>query len=210
MKIIEKIQFITHSASEQDIYKQTNAMIENGIKWIQFRMKDTSFEKKLPIARNLKEICSKNNVKLIINDDVEIARIIKADGIHLGLEDCNPIDARRILGEDTIIGGTCNTYEQIIRRNEQGVDYIGLGPYKFTSTKKNLSPIISLSGYKNILKQMKENNINIPIIGIGGIEINDISQIINTGVYGIALSSLLIRSNNLHKDIEKINNAINH
>lgn len=210
MKIIEKIQFITHSANEEDIYKQTNAMIENGIKWIQFRMKDTGFEKKLTIARNLKNICSKNNVKLIINDDIEIARIVKADGVHLGLEDCNPIDARKILGDDTIIGGTCNTYEQIIRRNEQGVDYIGLGPFKFTSTKKNLSPIISLSSYKNILKQMGKNNINIPIIGIGGIEVKDISDIINTGVYGVALSSLLIKSNNLRQDIETINNAINH
>lgn len=104
-------------------------------------MKKNSKAEILQTGRLIKEICQYYNALFIVNDQVEIARQLDADGVHLGLEDMNPEEARKILGPDKIIGATCNTMEDIRLRAIQKVDYIGLGPFRYTTTKQKLSPV---------------------------------------------------------------------
>ena len=208
MKKISKLQFITNAKDCEAICSQVNEAIEAGVDWVQFRMKDTSYKERLSVAQKVKEICSESNVSFIINDDVILTKEIQADGVHLGLDDMNPLKAREILGDNVIIGATCNTFSHIQERHKQCVDYIGLGPLRFTTTKKNLSPLLGLDGYNTILQEMKKNNIEIPIIAIGGIQEDDIADIANTDIYGIALSSLITSSDNKKNIINQIHNAI--
>lgn len=189
-----RIQFITDKKQDLSFEKQAEDVCKGGIRWVQFRMKDSSITEKLEEAAKVAAICKKWDATFIINDDIEIAQKLKADGVHLGLSDMDPLKAREILGNNAIIGATCNTFEDICLRHRQKVDYIGLGPLRFTTTKKNLSPVIGLDGYKEIIGKCKEAGIDIPIVAIGGILVEDIKDIIDTGVYGIALSSLITKA----------------
>ena len=189
-----RIQFITDKKQNISLERQTEDVCKGGIKWIQFRMKDSCLEEKLKEGALVAAISRKWNATFIVNDDIEIAQRLDADGVHLGLSDMDPLEARKILGDDAIIGATCNTFEDICLRYKQKVDYIGLGPLRFTSTKKNLSPVIGIEGYNEIIRKCKEADINIPIVAIGGILVDDIKNILDTGVYGIAISSLITSS----------------
>ncbi|MDR2692557.1 MAG: thiamine phosphate synthase, partial [Dysgonamonadaceae bacterium] len=133
---------------------------------------------------------------LYINDHVEICRRIGATGVHLGKSDMPPGEARKILGKNFIIGGTANTFEDILRLNAEGVDYIGLGPFRFTATKKNLSPVLGLPGYKQIMEQCAVRGINLPVFAIGGITAGDIPALLNSGITGIAMSSAILQAEN--------------
>lgn len=152
----------------------------------------------------MKEICRRHGALFLVNDNVDIALELDADGVHLGKEDMNPLEARKILGYTKIIGGTCNTFEDVVARFRQQVDYIGLGPFTYTSTKKRLSPILGIEGYRNILDACRKAGIHIPIHAIGGIRENDIQPILSTGVTGIALSSLLKNSDDITEKTKQI------
>ncbi len=189
--LTQDLPYITHQALAQ-------IACENGIRWMQLRVKNKSYNEYLQIAEEVKAICDKHQTTLIINDNVEIAKAVNADGVHLGKNDMPVSEARTILGSDKIIGGTANTLEDIIQLEKAGADYIGLGPYKFTSTKEKLNPILGLEGY-SIIQQL--NNLSIPIIAIGGIQLEDVKLLINTGVYGIAVSSAINLSSTKEKTI---------
>lgn len=191
---IESFQYITNQWSALSILDQTETVCSAGCKWVQLRIKDANKDDWKEIALSVKSICKKYNAKFIVNDNVQLAKEVEADGVHLGMNDLSPELAREILGSDAIIGGTANNFDQIRTLYKQKVDYIGLGPYRFTSTKKNLAPILGVDGYKEIIKECNNYNINIPIIGIGGITPEDISGILETGVYGIAASSIICNS----------------
>jgi thiamine-phosphate pyrophosphorylase len=184
-----------HYISQQLEGKSHSQLIEEacaaGANWVQLRMKGKSYEEALNIAHEAKEICQKYKAVFIINDHVAIAKEVKADGVHLGKLDMSPAIAREILGVDYIIGGTSNTMEDIRILKEAKVDYIGLGPLRFTSTKENLSPILGLEGYQKLLKQCNEENISIPVIAIGGITMGDIPELLKAGLHGVAISSLI-------------------
>ena len=124
---------------------------------------------------------------------MELVRELGADGVHLGLKDMPVREARRILGDGFIIGGTANTFAHVMMHYEASANYIGCGPFRFTTTKKNLAPILGLEGYRSITEQMRSHGINIPVVAIGGIEAADIPAILATGVNGIALSGVVLR-----------------
>lgn len=187
-----KIQFITDPRPGLDLTAQAELVCSAGIDWLQFRLKDVDYEAKILVGTSLRRICRKHKALFIVNDDVELAAELDADGVHLGLDDGDPVKARALLGSSAIIGGTCNTFDDVKLRHSQGVDYIGLGPYRYTSTKKNLSPILGLEGYRAILQKCEELKITIPIVAIGGIGVEDIGPLISSGIHGIALSSLIL------------------
>ncbi|ESU28947.1 thiamine-phosphate pyrophosphorylase [Flavobacterium limnosediminis JC2902] len=166
-------------------------MLDNGCDWIQLRFKNGNSLELFALAEAVKTLCEEYLATLIINDKVDLALQINADGVHLGLNDMKVKDARALLGNHKIIGGTANTLEDILQRTTENCDYIGLGPYRFTATKENLSPILGLEGYQNILGKIKEQNIQIPVYAIGGIASNDIESLIDTGLHGIAVSGLI-------------------
>lgn len=175
-----------------------------GGKWIQLRVKQQTEEEVLTLALEAAALCKKHGAKLIVNDYPWVALKAGAHGVHLGLDDMPVSEARALLGDDMIIGGTANTLEHMKLRADEGVDYIGLGPYRFTTTKQNLSPIIGLEGYLMLMEQALKAGITIPVIAIGGIASADIPLLMQTGIHGVAVSGALTNQNELSKQIYSI------
>ena len=164
---------------------------KGGVKWVQLRIKDRSFEDCLAIAIETKKITDAYNAALIINDHVAIAKIVGAHGIHLGKNDMDVAEARQLLGSCVIIGGTANTAHDIRQLHQKGADYIGLGPFRYTVTKKDLSPILGIAGYRQIITDIKSEELDVPLIAIGGINKEDIDDLLGENIYGIAVSSAI-------------------
>ena len=200
-----KLQFITHFTDKYTYFDSARLALEGGCRWIQLRMKDASDEEVEREAIRVQALCKEYGATFLLDDRVELVKKLKADGVHLGKNDMPIAEARRILGKDFIIGGTANTFEDVRAHYEAGADYIGCGPFRFTTTKKNLSPILGLEGYADIVHKMKENGIHLPIVAIGGITLQDIPDIMRTGVTGIALSGTILRAENPVEETRKIN-----
>lgn len=203
-----EMQYITDSKKGMTVCQQIEAVCRGGARWVQLRMKGASDSELLQEGRLAKQICCRYNARLIINDNVNVARQIDADGVHLGKEDITPEEARRMLGTDKIIGATCNTFNDIVVCHKQQVDYIGLGPFAYTATKKNLSPILGIAGYTSILLEMKKADITIPVFAIGGIQETDLPELMHTGIQGVALSGVIKNSEDMTRITEKIINDI--
>ena len=198
------VQFITHYTERYTYLDSVRIALEGGCRWIQLRMKETTPEDILPIAKEAMSLCRKYDATFIIDDFVELAKQIGTDGVHLGKNDMPIAEARKILGKDFIIGGTANTFEDVQMLYKAGANYIGCGPFRFTTTKKNLSPILGLEGYQQIISQMKEHKISLPLIAIGGITKEDIPLLMQTGMSGIALSGSILRSENPIEEMKEI------
>jgi len=203
------IQFITHANERYDYLDGVRMALEGGCRWIQLRMKDASEEEVLKTAKSSRKLCRKYGAVFILDDYVELVERTGADGVHLGKDDMPIDEARRLLGKNKIIGGTANTFEDIKRIYSAGADYIGCGPFRFTTTKKKLSPILGLDGYSRIIEQMNAYGINIPVIAIGGILLQDISDIMQTGVSGVAISGAILNANNDDNPVTTMKRFIN-
>lgn len=190
------IQFITHSNERYDHVEGARLALQGGCRWIQLRMKDAMEIDFLRAAKKIRRLCDEYHATFILDDHVEWVGLTGADGVHLGKNDMPVDEARKMLGRNKIIGGTANTFEDVERLSRQGADYIGCGPFRFTTTKKNLSPVLGLEGYRDITAQMKDHDIQLPIVAIGGILHQDIPAIMQTGVTGIAVSGAILNAEN--------------
>lgn len=188
------LQFITHPSDRFSIAEEVQMAIEGGCRWIQLRMKDASDEEVREVAMELIPMCRETDTFLIIDDRVELVNELKVSGVHLGKTDMNPLEAREILGPHAIIGVTANTADDIIRFKGKDVDYVGLGPFRHTTTKKNLAPVLGIDGYASIVTQVREAGVDLPIVAIGGITVDDIDALMATGVNGIAVSGAIINA----------------
>lgn len=190
------LQFITHRMPRCDEMSGAVMALEGGCRWIQLRMKDASASEIEHEARRLLPVCRKYGAKLIVDDNVMAVKATEADGVHLGKADMPVDEARRLLGEGFIIGATANSYDDIVRAVELGANYIGLGPYRFTTTKKKLSPILGTEGYAKIMEQCAEGGVKIPVVAIGGITLEDVGPLMRTGVAGVAVSGCVLTADN--------------
>lgn len=190
------IQFITHSNERYDHVEGAKLALQGGCRWIQLRMKDAMEIDFLRAAKKIRRLCDEYHATFILDDHVEWVGLTGADGVHLGKNDMPVDEARKMLGRNRIIGGTANTFEDVERLSRQGADYIGCGPFRFTTTKKNLSPVLGLDGYRSITAQMKAHDIQLPIVAIGGILHQDTPAIMQTGVTGIAVSGAVLNAEN--------------
>ena len=204
------LQFISHHSERYSYLDSIQLALCGGCRWIQLRMKDASDDEVRPVAIAAQRMCREYGATFIIDDRVELVRELGADGVHLGKNDMPIVEARRILGADYIIGGTANTIWDVKAHYAAGADYIGCGPFRFTTTKKNLSPVLGLDGYRRIVKEMREANIDIPIVAIGGIAEKDIPAILATGIDGIALSGTVLRADDPVEKMKEILNIVNH
>ena len=198
------VQFITHYTDRYSYLDSARLALEGGCRWIQLRMKDHPLDEVETIGREVQALCKQYEAIFIIDDHVELAQKLHADGVHLGLKDMPVAEARRMLGEEFLIGGTANTFEDIVRHWQGGADYIGCGPFRYTDTKKNLSPVLGLEGYARLMKQMQEAGIPLPVVAIGGITRADIPAIMETGVRGIALSGTVLRAEDPVQEMREI------
>lgn len=201
------MQFISHYNDRYGYLDGIRMALAGGCKWVQLRVKGDAPIKEL--ALEAQRMCREAGATFIIDDNVALVKEIGADGVHLGLKDMPIAEARRILGLDFIIGGTANTFENVKAHHEAGADYIGCGPFRFTTTKQGLSPILGLEGYRSIVSKMKEAGIDLPIVAIGGITVKDIPSIMQTGVTGIALSGTVLNAEDPVAETRRIIETIN-
>ncbi|WP_142684429.1 thiamine phosphate synthase [Chitinophaga polysaccharea] len=180
-----------HYISQPSHTDNIQAACDAGCKWIQLRIKNETPDKVMPVAEAAKKICDRYQAALIINDYPQVAVAVEAAGVHVGKLDMTVAAARTITGSNMIVGGTANTLTDILQHVQDGASYVGVGPYRFTTTKQNLSPILGLSGYQSILQALKEKHISIPVIAIGGIMPEDIPRLMETGIHGIAVSGVI-------------------
>ncbi|SIS49416.1 thiamine-phosphate diphosphorylase [Zobellia uliginosa] len=193
---IPKLHYISQGKTPEEHLENIQKACTSGAELVQLRLKNVKKSVVLKTAEKARELTAHFQTRLIINDHYQIAKEVQADGVHLGKTDADPVVARKLLGDYYIIGGTANTLDDCLALVKKGVNYIGLGPFRFTTTKENLSPIIPLIGYQGIVGEL---NSDMPIIAIGGITIDDVPEILKTGVYGIAASG------EITKDFNKIN-----
>ncbi|KJD31713.1 hypothetical protein PK35_13240 [Tamlana nanhaiensis] len=183
--MISKLHYISQGDTPKVHLSNIQNACVSGADCVQLRLKKVDFKTVLDIASQAREITSHFQTRLIINDYYKIAKIVKADGVHLGKTDASPTEARAHLASWQIIGGTANTLQDCENLIHKEANYIGLGPFRFTKTKENLSPVLGLKGYRAILDELQTK---IPILAIGGITLNDVSELLQTGIYGLAMS----------------------
>lgn len=203
------LQFITHFTERYTYLDSVRIALEGGCRWVQLRMKHHTPDEIRPVALEAQRMCREAKATFIIDDHVDLVKEIHADGVHLGKNDMPLAQARHILGEQYIIGGTANTFDDIMAHYRAGADYIGCGPFRFTTTKERLSPVLGLEGYRDIVRRMHEARIDIPVVAIGGITAKDIPDIIDTGITGIALSGTVLRANSPVDAMKEILKIIN-
>ena len=204
-----KLQFITHHTNRYSYIDSARIALEGGCRWIQLRIKGTSDKVLEETALAVQNMCRAHGATFIVDDNVLLAKRIGADGVHLGKSDMPISEARKILGEDIIIGGTVNSFEDIATTLQTTApDYFGYGPYRYTTTKQNLAPILGIEGYSEIVRKMRMHHINIPIVAIGGITKSDIPAILSCGADGIALSSGILSAENPINEMVEIADII--
>lgn len=168
-------------AKEQSFYEQIEDALKGGVTLLQLREKNMGEEDLLMEALEVQKICKKYRVPLIINDDVELAKKINADGVHVGQSDLDAGTARTILGPDKIIGVTAKTVEQARAAQRAGADYLGSGAIFGTGTKPDAKPMTM-----ELLREIV-NAVDIPVVAIGGIDSSNAYKLAKTGIAGIAV-----------------------
>lgn len=190
------LQFITHPSPRYSIVEEVKMVLEGGCRWIQLRMKDASDEEVKAVALEITPLCKEVDAILVIDDRVELVKELEVTGVHLGKNDMPLAEARALLEGGPIIGATANAAGDIFALKGIDVDYVGLGPFRHTTTKEKLSPILGLDGYRKIVKEVREVGVELPIVAIGGITLDDIDDIMATGVNGVAISGAIINADN--------------
>ncbi|MCW1964201.1 thiamine phosphate synthase [Chryseobacterium viscerum] len=202
---MEKLQYISQGNTLHEQELCIRKVLDNGIKWVQVRWKNAPENELINLCEISKQLCSEYQSVCIINDHVQIAKEIDADGVHLGLNDSAIEEARLILGENKIIGGTANTLSDVIQRIKESCDYIGLGPLRFTTTKEKLSPVLGFEGYQAIIDGLREKSIDIPrIFAIGSVTLEDILPLQGIGIYGVAVSGLITKQPTIINELKKV------
>lgn len=186
------LQFITHPSERYSIEEQVRLAIEGGCRWVQLRMKDATDEEVADMARRLTPMCQESKTILVVDDRVQVVMDTRVSGVHLGAEDMPPQQAREFLGPHAIIGCTAHSAEEILALRGLDVDYVGLGPYRFTATKQKLAPVLGLEGIRDIIARVRAQGFDLPIVAIGGITADDVDPLLDAGADGIALSGAIL------------------
>lgn len=202
--MISTLHYISQKTATASHVDNIRLACDAGCRWIQLRIKEGTTSAITNAALAAKAICDRYGATLIINDHPHIARAAGAHGVHVGKNDMTVAAARQIVGEGMIVGGTSNTLEDILQHVKDGADYVGLGPFRFTTTKQKLSPILGLEGIADIMQQLHARHINIPVVAIGGILEEDVPAILATGIHGIAVSGLITHAANKVQTVSSI------
>jgi thiamine-phosphate pyrophosphorylase len=202
--LLPRLHYVSQGNSVEQHLEGINKALKAGCKWVQLRLKEVNQSVYIAAGLQCRTWCSNHQALLTINDDPEVALAVSADGLHLGKNDCSPGVARQIVGPEMIIGATVNDWQDVLNLQGQPIQYLGMGPLRFTQTKKKLSPVLGLSTYRQLLQSMKAHAIDLPVLAIGGIGLDDIEALKKTGVYGVAVSGLLYKAKNTTDCVQKI------
>lgn len=182
--------------------KAVEQAITGGATFVQLREKNISDEELLRLALDVKSVTDKYNIPFVINDNVYLAKEVNADGVHVGADDISVYEARKILGENKIVGGTARTLERAVIAAEQGADYLGIGAVFNTTTKSGTTHMT------RELAQSINNNINIPTVAIGGINTDNVHKLAGYGISGVAVVSSVFNSKDITESTRRLKNEI--
>lgn len=202
--MISTLYYISQQTDGAGHIDNIRAACDAGCTWIQLRIKDAAPDAVMAQALAARKICDAYGATLIINDHPHIAKAVAAQGVHVGRNDMSVAAARQITGPGHIVGGTANTLQDILQHVQDGADYVGLGPYRFTTTKQKLSPILGLEGIAGIMQQLQAREINIPVVAIGGILLEDIPALLAAGVQAVAVSGLITHAEDKRALVKQI------
>lgn len=197
------LQFITNANSKATPAEQMLQAMDGGCRWVQIRLKDASDEEIRKIFYEIRDKAKETLTTIIINDRVELAKSLGPEGVagvHLGLEDMPAAKARLELGPDAIIGVTAHSYDEVAQYKGLDIDYIGIGPFAYTETKKNLAPVLGLEGIADIMARVKEARLEFPCVAVGGVTLQDVAPLLAVGVNGIAVSGAIANSANIAEE----------
>lgn len=186
--MVSKLHYISQGKTAEEHLDNIQNACSSGADWVQLRLKNFDPKTILETAKKARDITGHYQTRLIINDYYKVAKEVNADGVHLGKSDACPLKVREYLGPFYSVGGTANTLKDCENLLTKKVDYIGLGPFRFTDTKKKLNPILGAERYEAIVNELKTDT---PIIAIGGIELRDVPKIMRTGIFGVAISGAI-------------------
>jgi thiamine-phosphate pyrophosphorylase len=195
---LPRIQYVTHPDEDFGDLSWVHRLQENGIRWIQLRIKEEDLVRRFPekhylaafheTADKMRAITSALGMLLTVNDVCEVALFSQADGLHIGQEDAAPSVIAQQLAETAILGGTANSLEELQHYTGVGMTYFGVGPLRLTTTKTKLKPVLGITGYRQLIAGMKTAGSEVPVFAIGGIVPSDVVSLLEAGVYGIAIS----------------------
>jgi thiamine-phosphate pyrophosphorylase len=204
-KKIGKLHVLTDTVLQSRFshFELARMAIEGGADTIQFRQKGGSTREMIEIARKLKGMCTEAGVTFIVNDRIDVAIASEADGVHLGQDDFPITLARKLMGEDVIIGGSAVSLEDAQRCFAEGVDYVGFGPVYPTSSKPDASSPTGIEIMKKAIEAVP-----LPVIAIGGIHAQNVSEVMHTGAYGIAVISAVCCQTDPKQATRKLSRAM--
>lgn len=185
-------------ANKQSLKEQIELSLKGGVTFLQLREKNLSEEEFLKEAREIKELAKEYKVPFIINDNVDVAMKVDADGVHVGQDDKDAKEVRKIIGKNKILGVSAQTIKQAIKAEKDGADYIGVGAVFPTGTKKDAENLSI-----EILKKICQS-VTIPVVAIGGITKENILKLKGSKIAGVALVSAIFASKDIKQDCQKL------
>ena len=200
------LQFITNEHSSVPVTQQIHDAIEGGCRWVQIRLKEASDEQIKKIFFEIRDIAKKTLTTIIINDRVSLVKELGIEGVagvHLGNEDMPASEARLKLGPDAIIGVTAHNFDEAAACRGIDIDYIGIGPYAHTDTKKNLAPVLGLEGIAEFVLRVKDLGMEVPLVAVGGIKVSDVKPLLEVGINGIAVSGAIANAEDIAEATRK-------
>lgn len=206
--MLDNIHYISQGSTKEEQLASIRGALEGGCKLIQLRFKNAAESDFLEVGKQVREWCTEFHAVFLVNDHVDFAKQLQADGVHLGLTDTRIAEARVVLGPDAIIGGTANTLEDVLQRIDEQCDYVGLGPFHFTTTKEKLSPVLGIDGYRSIFSELTDRHLSIPVYAIGGIGLDDVAELMNTGIYGIAVSGVITAASDKKEIVDALHQKL--
>ena len=215
---LARIQYITHPDEDFNELSWVHRLHENGINWIQLRLKEEDVVRRFPdkhylayfheVADKMRLITNALGITFTVNDELEVASFSNADGIHIGQEDATPEFIYGRLNHSKMIGGTANSFAEMLHFSKIPMTYFGVGPLRVTSTKSSLKPVLGTSGYAALIQTMKSEGIDTPVFAIGGVVPTDVLSLLNAGVYGIAVSGAIFQEQHSSEVIQLFTHEI--
>ena len=191
-----------HWLGEETLYDQVKKALDGGATFVQLREKKLDREDFLAEALEIQKLCREYGVPFVINDEVSIAKDIDADGVHVGQSDIEAMDVRKVLGPDKILGVSAQTVEQAIIAEKHGADYLGVGAVFATGSKDDADDVSH-----ETLKAICEA-VSIPVIAIGGITKDNVSELAGSGICGVAVISAIFGQNDIKKATEDLKASV--
>ena len=182
--------------------EQVKEALDGGVTFLQLREKQIDSELFLQEAQELKELCKQYQVPFVINDDVELALKVDADGVHVGQSDMEAGDVRKKLGKDKIIGVSAQTVEQAVMAEKHGADYLGVGAVFQTGTKTDAREV-----EHSVLKEIC-TKVDIPVVAIGGITQDNVKELSGSGINGVAVISAIFAQNDIETATAKLKSCV--